>query len=226
VAFTLRRGPYAAAIAGPARSSSIDFNLLRNQTLWSYGCAYFFIKLIRYSFLNWLPYYLHTTVGLSEIRAGYMSTSFEFGGVFGAVSIGLLSDRLAHVSRSVVAATALVGLASALVAYAWLAPSSVPLQCTMIALIGALLFGPDSLVSAASAQDAAGPAAAATATGFVNGVGSIGAVLQGYTTIGIRKAFGWSAVFYVFVGFALLSALALAPTFRAGRVLREQESAP
>jgi sugar phosphate permease len=223
VALTLRRGPYAAPSTGSAQASSMDFNLLRTPTLWSYGASYFFIKLIRYSLLFWLPYYLNTSLGLGEIQAGYMSMAFEFGGVFGAVSIGLLSDRLRHVSRSVIAAATLVGLASALVLYAWLASPSVPLQCTMIALIGALLFGPDSLVSAASAQDAAGPAAAATATGFVNGIGSIGAILQGYTTVGISKAFGWSALFYVFVAFSLLSALALAPTFRTGRVLREQE---
>ena len=33
----------------------------------------------------------------------------------------------------------------------------------------------------------------------MNGIGSIGAFLQGYVTVGIRKAYGWSAVFYVFV---------------------------
>jgi sugar phosphate permease len=73
-------------------------------------------------------------------------------------------------------------------------------------------------VSASASQEAAGPEAAASSTGFVNGVGSVGAILQGYVTVGIRQAFGWSAVFYVFVAFALLSAAALAPTFRHGRV--------
>jgi sugar phosphate permease len=48
----------------------------------------------------------------------------------------------------------------------------------------------------------------------VNAVGSVGALLQGYVTVGIRRSFGWSGVFYVFVGLALLSALALTPTFR------------
>jgi sugar phosphate permease len=91
-----------------------------------------------------------------------------------------------------------------------------------MALIGALLFGPDSLVSAAAAQEAVGPAAAASATGFVNGIGSVGAILQGYVTVGVRQRFGWSAVFYIFVAFALLSAVALAPTFRTNPSLRAQ----
>ena len=220
VFFMLRPGPYAVAVmpqtGGLAARAGIDREVIRNPTLWCYGAAYFFIKLIRYSVLFWLPYYLHTALGLSETDAGYLSISFEVGGVIGAIAIGFISDRLIHISRSVIAATGLLGLAAALLLYASVAPQSALLQFLLMALIGGLLFGPDSLVSASAAQDAGGRAAAARATGFVNGIGSLGALLQGYVTVGIRKSFGWSAVFYVFVAFALLSALALAPTFRRG----------
>jgi len=218
VFLTLKRGPYAVASAATGESLAarlgFDREVFRNATLWSYGIAYFFIKLIRYSVLFWLPYYLHKALGMSESAAGYLSISFEVGGVIGAVSIGRASDKLAHLSRSVVAAVGLVGLAGALLVYASVAPSSAVLQFVLMALVGALLFGPDALVSASAAQDAGGPAAAARATGFVNGVGSVGALLQGYVTVGIRDSLGWSGVFYVFVGFALLAATALAPTFR------------
>jgi sugar phosphate permease len=218
VFLTLRRGPYAVSstVQGPSLAAriGIDREVFRNPTLWCYGIAYFFIKLIRYSVLFWLPYYLHTARGLSETNAGYLSISFEVGGVVGAISIGFLSDRMIHFSRSIIAAAGLIGLALALLVYARIEPSSAVLQFALMALIGGLLFGPDSLVSASAAQDAGGQMAAARATGFVNGVGSIGALLQGYVTVGLRKSFGWSAVFYVFVGFALLSAIALTPTFR------------
>jgi sugar phosphate permease len=136
------------------------------------------------------------------------------GGVAGAVAIGAVSDRFRRSSRSVVAAAGLVGLAAALLLYARLAPVEVLAQASLMSLIGALLFGPDSLLSGAAAQDAGGVASAARATGFVNGLGSIGALLQGYVTVWVRNAFGWSAVFYLFVAFALAAAAALAPTFR------------
>jgi sugar phosphate permease len=212
----LRPGPYTGKPRerAPAGALPADTSVVNNPLLWSYGCAYFFIKLMRYSFLFWLPYYLHTALGVGEGRAGYLSTSFEIGGVAGAISAGVLSDRMQHVPRSLVAAGSLVGLAVALLLYAWLAPLSLVLQFVLMTLVGALLFGPDSLVSGAAAQDAGGADAAARATGFVNGVGSIGALLQGYVTVGLRKAFGWSAVFYTFVVLALLSAAALSPTFR------------
>jgi sugar phosphate permease len=221
----LRPGPYIAssevvdtsAAVKATSTGSATLAILRSGTLWSYGCAYFFIKLMRYSFLFWLPYYLHSALAVDDVTAGYLSTSFEIGGVVGAISIGLISDRLVGTSRSLVAAVSLVGLAGALLLYARLAPSSAVLQFSLMSLVGALLFGPDSLVSGAASQDAGGPEAAARATGFVNGVGSVGALLQGYVTVGLRKAFGWSAVFYVFVALALLSAAALSPTFRRSR---------
>ncbi len=225
VAVALRRGPYSASTSPATSRSSFDFALLRNRTLWSYGAAYFFIKLIRYSFLFWLPYYLHTALGFGEVQAGYLSTWFEIGGVVGAVSIGFISDRLAHLARSIVAAASLVGLAAALVAYAWLSPSTLFMQRALLAIVGALLFGPDSLVSAAAAQEAAAPSDAATATGFVNGVGSVGAILQGYVTVGLRQAFGWSAVFYAFVAFALFSAIALTPTFGSRAAVAPERNA-
>ena len=49
-------------------------------------------------------------------------------------------------------------------------------------LIGFLLFGPDALVSSVAAQDLGGAAASGTAAGFINGVGSVGAILQASVT--------------------------------------------
>jgi sugar phosphate permease len=210
----LRPGPYRSTTEPTSTSRVARGALLRQPTLWSYGISYFFIKLIRYSFLFWLPYYLHTAVGFDEGKAGYLSTSFEVGGVAGAIAIGYVSDRLPRWSRSGVAAVSLVGLAAALLLYAWLAPRDAVAQYSLVVAIGFLLVGPDSLLSGAAAQEAGGPAAAALAAGFVNGVGSIGALLQGWVTVGVQTAWGWSALFYVFVGLALLAAAALAPTFR------------
>jgi sugar phosphate permease len=213
----MRRGPYQTATPTSAASPTARVTLLGQPTLWSYGISYFFIKLIRYSFLFWLPYYLHTAVGFDDVKAGYLSTSFEVGGILGAIAIGYVSDWLQRWPRSGVAFASLLGLAVALLLYAWLAPQSAGLQFSLVALIGFLLVGPDSLLSGAAAQEAGGPEAAARATGFVNGVGSVGALLQGWVTVAVQAAWGWSALFYVFVGLALLSAVSLVPTLRGPR---------
>lgn len=212
----LREGPNAGARAGargdgdPRRIER--WRVLGSATIWSYGASYFFIKLIRYSLLFWLPYYLETALHYETARAGYLSMSFEIGGVVGTIALGLVSDRVRAVPRSAFAAASLVALAGAFLLYAKVASAGVVANFGAMALVGALLFGPDALLSGAAAQDAGGPYAAATATGFVNALGSVGGFLQGAVTVGVSDAYGWTALFDVFVGFSVLAAAALAPT--------------
>jgi sugar phosphate permease len=229
----LRKGPLAPA--SPAGTPGADEELaaqkreasrrvLRSFTVWCYGASYFCIKLIRYSLLFWLPYYLEKVLHYARDDAAYFSSSFEIGGVVGTIVIGLLSDRLKHIPRSVIAASSLVCLAAALFLFLQVGASGRIANFVAMAIVGAFLFGPDALISAAAAQDAGGPLAAAQAAGIINGLGSIGGVLQESVTRGVSKAFGWNALFYVFVGLALLSAVGLAPTFR-GKGARAAEGA-
>jgi sugar phosphate permease len=192
---------------GPLRT------VLRMPLLYSYGACYFCIKLIRYSLLFWLPFYLHTAIGFDEIESGYLSTGFEVGGVLGCIVVGYLSDRSTR-SRAAVAAVALVGLAVAVFVYAAVHSQAALWNFGALAVIGALLFGPDALISGAAAQDAGGPEAAATAAGMVNGLGSTGALLQGAVTAGVQQAFGWHGLLHVFVGLSLLASLCLVPAMR------------
>jgi sugar phosphate permease len=186
--------------------------VLRSPVLWSFGASYFSIKLIRYSLLFWLPYYLSEGLGYDPVQAGYMSIAFEVGGVVGVVAIGILSDRFRRYARSTLALVALLALAGTLGLCNVAARAGVVANVAVFAAVGAFLFGPDSLVSGAAAQDAGGPHAAATATGFVNGMGSIGAVLQGVVTVKVSRIWGWEALFYVFVALALAAALCLLPS--------------
>jgi sugar phosphate permease len=153
--------------------------VLRSPTLWCYGLSYFFIKFIRYALLFWLPYYLAQQLGYAGDRAAYVSTAFEVGGIAGTIGIGLASDRLRRYPRSALAAPVLVALATALLAYTWLGGAGVWSNVAGLALIGATLFGPDSLISGAASQDVGGEHAVATATGFVNALGSVGSMLVG-----------------------------------------------
>ncbi len=194
---------------------------LRSPVLYSYGVSYFAIKLIRYSLLFWLPYYLSDELAYAPDRAGYLSIAFEVGGILGVVAIGLLTHRMAHLSRPALASATLVVLAIALVIYSSVASWGVVANALGLAFIGFCLFGPDSLVSGAAAQDAGGPDAAATATGLVNGVGSVGAILQGALNAWVSRVYGWHAVFYVFVACALVSAVALVPAFRRDVIVPE-----
>jgi sugar phosphate permease len=199
--------------------------LLRSPIIYFYGASYFFMKLIRYSLLFWLPYYLETVLKYESERAGYLSTAFEVGGVIGTIAIGWLSDRYRGLPRAGWAVCCLVGLAGAFLAYGVLAKIGPVANASGLALIGALLFGPDALISGAAAQDAGGPRAAALAAGLINGIGSVGAILQELVTRGLSARFGWGALFLAFVGFSLLSAAGLTyPAITGYRALKKQRA--
>ncbi len=185
--------------------------VLKSATLWSYGVSYFFVKLIRYALLFWLPYYLSSSFDYTTSEAARLSTAFDAGGVVGVIVLGRVSDRSARFSRALLTVFWLTGAVFALAAYAWVGSDSALVNALLLALVGALLFGPDAMLAGAAAQDVGGVHAPSLATGFVNGIGSLGALLQGLFVPAIAARFGWPALFPVFVGLAVLAVLSLLP---------------
>lgn len=106
------------------------------------------------------------------------------------VGVGMLSDRVTGVSRAALSAGSLVSLAAAFVLYNYVGSAGVGSNFAAMALIGALLFGPDALLSGVATQEVGGPAAAAMAAGVVNGIGSLGAILQEVVTRAVSARFG------------------------------------
>jgi sugar phosphate permease len=185
----------------------------KSPVLWAFGASYFFIKYVRYALLFWLPYYLSATLSYAPDRAAYISNAFEAGGIVGVIALGAFSDRVRKLSRAALSILSLLALALALLACSSFGPH-ITLTVASLALVGALLFGPDALLSGAAAQDAGGVAAAATATGLVNGVGSLGGILEGLTLPSISAHFGWHAMFPLLAGLSVCGAVALIPATR------------
>lgn len=184
--------------------------LLRAPAVWSYGGCYFGLKLIRYSLLFWLPYYLSTQLGYADDDAGYLSTAFEVGGIAGAIVTGLVADRFFPTAKARLLVPMIALLAIVLVAFGELQHGPVTLTIA-IALIGLLIVGPEALITAAVPQDLGGRDGVGSAAGLINGMGSIGAMLQGAVTVGVSEAYGWDAVFTLFIAVAVVSACALLP---------------
>jgi OPA family sugar phosphate sensor protein UhpC-like MFS transporter len=187
--------------------------VLKNPLLWSYGASYFFIKFTRYALALWLPFYLQEQLHYAVDKANNVAAAFEGGGFLGVIALGTLSDRLSW-GRVRLSAVSLLGLALALFAAAKLVGDSTWLNVLLLALVGAFLFAPDSILCGAAAQDAGGRQAVSMATGFVNGVGSVGALVEGLTVPALAKHFGWNALFPALVAMAVLAALCLWPVLR------------
>jgi OPA family sugar phosphate sensor protein UhpC-like MFS transporter len=196
--------------ASVSEARGVSARVAGEPLVWILGAAYFCLKLIRYSILFWLPYFLHQRLGYSAARAGYLSTSFELGGVAGALLGGVFYDRAAE-RRGLVAVVMTGALAVACYLFPHVAAGGVAVNFAAMTLIGFTLFGPDALVSSVAAQDVGGTAGASTAAGVINGVGSVGAILQGTLTAVVVARWGWDALFHVFVGLAVMAAVVLVP---------------
>ena len=195
----------------PARQSAAGTwkRVLSSPALRSIAISYFCLKLMRYTFLFWLPLYMVERLGYGTGDAGYMSSAYELIGFLGVPLAGYLSDRVMHGRRFPVGAGMLVGLALVCLIFPKLSALGYTANLLAIGLVGMLTFGPDSLMAGAATQDATNPADSATAGGFVNGVGSLGQITSPFLVVAVVRWTGWDGLFAVFVGVSLLGALAL-----------------
>jgi sugar phosphate permease len=99
----------------------------------------------------------------------------------------------------------------------------IPTAFELAGLLGPILLGlaSDSMISGAAAIDFGTAKAGATAAGFVNGCGSVGAILGGL----LPGYFDSVTVFIVFAGCALFSALVLLPHWNSRPAGLRAESA-
>ena len=205
----------AGASAQPKPKPTLAQVLALPGMLWL-CLGYFFLKFMRYLLLFWLPFYHVVQLGYDELTAGYLATTFELGGVFGTIAIGWVSDELMGGRRTLATVWMLLGAAAALVLYMAVGATSTLVSGPLMAVIGVLLLGPDSVLSSTICQDVGqrspyGNAIVGTVTGIVNGCGSLGSILQGFVTAWVSARFGWDAVFGMLVAFSLITALALLP---------------
>jgi sugar phosphate permease len=72
---------------------------------------------------------------------------------------------------------------------------------------GFFLLGPYSMSSGALTLDIAGAKGAGSCTGIIDGMGYIGGAIAAFAAGAMSDALGWSQVFLVLTGFALVSTL-------------------
>ncbi len=207
----------ASTVEGRASRAAAASTALKNPIVWLLGLSYFGMKLIRYCIDFWQPYYLERALGYAKDDAAYFSTAFQFGGIFGSIAIGWISDRWFSDRRGAVAMVSTALLALSLLLYSVVGPLGRIEGALALALVGFFLFGPDALISGVAAQDMGGPLATATVAGFINGCGSVGAIAQGLVVVTVSEKFGWGAVFQVLMGLAAFSSVALAAVWRLQR---------
>jgi len=205
--------PGAAASAAPiaARASrSAVREVLAEPTLWLIGSMYFFLILTRYAFLFWLPLYMTQHLKYSAQDAGYTSSLYELVGFLGAIIAGYASEKLFDSRRFPVGALMLLGLALASLILPRLSAMGRLWNAIGISLVGIMTYGPDTLMSGAAAQDVGSKEGAATASGFIDGIGHLGMILSPFVVAFVTARYSWDVLFYLFVVLSVIAGALLA----------------
>lgn len=182
-----------------------------------FALCLFFAKLVAYTFLYWLPFYVsHTAVDgkyLSSEMAGNLSTFFDVGGVLGGILAGHISDRLD--ARAITAASFMYCAIPALFFYRSYGHLSLALNIALMFITGMFVNGPYALITTAVSADLGthsslkgNSRALATVTAIIDGTGSVGAAIGPLLT-GYISATSWTAVFTMLMAAALISGLLL-----------------
>jgi OPA family sugar phosphate sensor protein UhpC-like MFS transporter len=167
--------PEATPVQEPEGSWKVVGEVLRNRMVWLLATVYFLVKPARYLILAWAPVYVNERLGTGTDVSGNIGSMFDLAGPIGTLAGGYLSDHLFKSRRMPAAVIALFCLAVLMAGFRYLprTPWAVGLG---FFVIGFLIYIPDSLVSGTAAIDFGTKRGASTASGIVNGCGSIGQV--------------------------------------------------
>ena len=169
------------------------------------GLIYFGLKFLRYALDSWSALMLGEQFGMSATVAGYWSTAFDWIGFLGVITGGVWSDRIAGARRTPVIFWMTFGCLGFTSLMWFVGLSSSTFFIVLLGLIGFTAMGPDSLLSGACAMDAGNRRQAALAAGIINGLGSIGPIVQEPVIGWLKQDVGTNAVLLLLVGVVFMT---------------------
>jgi sugar phosphate permease len=157
-------------------SFSQYMKLLLNPVIILMGTSYFCLKFLRYALDSWTPSFLNM-LGLDVGQSAYYSMIFDFIGFPGAIFAGWALDRFFKGRWAPLCLMMGVGMVFGyiLVVIFGANPYLFAICC---GLVGFMLYGPDSILCGAAAIHVAGEKNTTAVAGMINGMGSVGPVVQ------------------------------------------------
>jgi len=204
-----------ARAGGAARPAALPRAFL--VSVIAMGLIYFGFKFLRYALDSWSALILGEHFGMSASFAAYFSTAFDWVGFLGVLVAGYWSDRLPGSRRTPVIFWMTCGCLLAVTAMWMVGLSSPVLFVALLGLIGFMAMGPDSLLAGPGAMEAGTRRQAAVAAGVINGLGSIGPIVQEPVIGWLKKTQGLDSVFLLLVVIVFLTTVATGLLARSDR---------
>lgn len=196
-------------------SWAVVVHVLQNRMVWLLALVYFLIKPTRYLLMFWAPVLIHERLNTDTAASGFLSSLFDLAGPFGTLLGGVMSDVFFQSKRIPICVLALFAAAGMMILFPYL-PSSEWAVGSAIFSMGFLVLIPDSLVSGTAAIDFGTKKGASTASGVINGFGSVGQMI-GVTLPGLVEGFigkgnnVWPIIFIMLGGALALAGILLLP---------------
>ncbi len=140
------------------------------------GTSYFSIKFLRYALDSWLPTFLNLQ-GMDVGRASYYSGIFDFAGLAGAITAGWVLDRWFRGQWQILCFVMGLGMVLGYLMVVKFGGNPY-LLAICFGLVGFMIYGPDTILSGAASIQVAGERNGVAVAGIVNGLGSIGPIVQ------------------------------------------------
>lgn len=187
--------------------------------------AVFCLKFVRYCMHMWLPLYLIDHLKYSQTAGGIFSTMFDVGGILGGPILGLLVDHCTnHQPLWGIFLMLMLGTVC-FILIAFIASWGTIYCSSLLLMVGAANCGPDSLLTGSVTMmigEKYGSNTGAGVTSLVNGIGSIGAIVEGPIIGLISQKVGWHGVMGLMI---TLSFFAMLSTLRGFLVLKLHDRA-
>jgi len=197
---------------------------LTNRDLWLLAVALGLLNACRYGYLDWGISLINEVQGGSVGKSAIKFAILPAGGILGSLGAGWLTDRWFGGRRAPVICGMLVALALLTLLFKTVVTSGSTATVVVLFFIGVTIYGPQVLLVGTAPTDLAKSGAVASAVGFVNFMGYMGASAGDWFTANVADSErGWDGVYWLWASWALAAAGCVAMLWN--RRAPEEESA-
>lgn len=185
-----------------------------NKHVWFIAFSFFFVDIVRYGFFVWAPTFLFEVQKASISQSSLKMLVIPLAGSLGAIISGWISQKFLDDKRSIISSFLLASLG----VLSWIYPNlpinmwTLGLACFV--LIGFCTYGAHVMMVAAMPVDFSIKGGSASATGFIDGFGYLGATTVSIASGWLIDNISWTACFNFWIVSAFLASLLLVPLWR------------